>query len=63
MRARTSARTSVNTLSLFMCEHSVRARSAGPAVRTRTPARASVNAPLVLELVSLFGFSALLDPL
>ena len=36
MRARTSARTSVNTLSLFMCEHSVRARSAGPAVRTRT---------------------------
>ena len=41
-----SARTSVNTLSLFMCEHSVRARSAGPAVRTRTPARTSVNAPL-----------------
>ena len=31
--------------SLFMCEHSVRARSAGPAVRIRTPARASVNAP------------------
>ena len=36
MRARRSARTSVCVLSLFMCEHSVRARSAGPAVRTRT---------------------------
>ena len=35
MRARTSARTSVNTLSLFMCEHSVRARSADPHARTR----------------------------
>ena len=32
--------------SLFIhVEHSVRARSAGPAVRARTHARASVNAP------------------
>ena len=36
MQAPTYARASVNTPSLFMCEHSVRARSAGPAVRART---------------------------
>ena len=33
MRARTSPRASVNTSSLFMCEHSVWARSAGPGPR------------------------------
>ena len=47
MRARTSARSSVNTTSLFMCEHSVQACSARPAVRTRMPLCASVNAPLL----------------
>ena len=35
----TSARTSVNTPSLFMCEHLVQACSVGPAVRARMHTR------------------------
>ena len=46
MRTRTSARASVNTPSLFMCEHSVQTRSVGPAMWAGTRAHASVNAPL-----------------
>ena len=45
MRARTSARTSVNALSLFMCEHSVQARSAGPACGPARP-----HAPVWMHL-------------
>ena len=48
MRAGTTARASVTTPSLFMCKNSVRARSSETAVRARTPASASVNAPSML---------------